>query len=105
MIKLKSLLTEKINTSKWHTGWNIIDDFDKIPQFKKFRIKGAEYDDVYFEIPTDIFTKVTGLNEKDVIRIDRQLDSYEGNISWNSDRKKDNPNQYKINTVIVSGGA
>lgn len=93
MIKLKNLITEKINTSKWINGWNIISDFDKIKEFKKYRNKNAQYDDKYFEIPIDVFTKVTGLTEKDVTRINNQLEDYEGWIDW-----------FKT-SVIVGGGA
>jgi len=101
MIRLTDLITEKINTSKWNTGWDIIDTFDKIPQFKKYRNKNATYDDSYFEIPTSVFTKVTGLTEKDVEKISSNLEDYEGDIGW----ENTNSNKYKENTVTVYGGA
>ncbi len=101
MIKLKSLITEKINTSKWRTGWDIIEDFDKISKFNQYRIRNAQYDDMYFLIPTDVFTKVTGLTERDVDRIDHGLEAHEGSINW----ENTNVNKHEENTVRVNGGS
>lgn len=102
MIRLKTLIKEaKINTKSWKTGWDIISAFDDIPQFKKYKIKGASYDDVYYEIPTDVFTKITGLNKKDVDKLSSKLEPYEGDIDW----EDTNINKHKEHTVTVSGGA
>jgi hypothetical protein len=85
----------------FNTGWEIIRYLDTIPAFKKYRIKGAEYDDSFFEIPVDVFTKTLGWTKEDVDDISNNLESYEGSITWNST----NRNRYKENMIIVNGGA
>jgi len=93
---------EEINFNvEFNTGWGLIDYLDDIPEFRKYKNKNASYDDIYYEIPTKIFTQVTGWGEKEVEDIQSGLEPYEGSITWINT----NPNKYKENKVLVIGGA
>tara|TARA_Y100000296_G_C5109468_1_gene224359 strand:+ start:429 stop:755 length:327 start_codon:yes stop_codon:yes gene_type:complete len=96
--EIKRVLKENRNLDSFY---EIIKYLDSIPELKKYRNESASYDDEYYLIPTDVFTRVTGLTEEDVKRIDDNLENYEGSIIWNNT----NPNQYQEYTVSVSGGA
>jgi len=103
---LKKYLVEgrllKENTlPNFTTGYEIIAYLDNIPELKQYRNAEAEYDEQYYLIPTDIFTKVTGWTEEDVKNINDNLELYMGTITWTNT----NPNQYQENTVSVTGGA
>ena len=94
--ELKSILSEsKKPIPSFKTGYDIIDYFYTIKEFRKYYNKNASYDDVYFEIPSDVFKKVLGWTVKDVKRIKSKLEPYEGNIHW--DREEDD--------IAVLGGA
>jgi hypothetical protein len=103
---LKKYLTEgrllkEATVPNFKDGYEIIDYLDNIPEFEKYKNEDASYDDQYYLIPTDIFTKVTGWTEEDVKNIDDNLEPYMGTITWTNT----NPNQYQENTVSVTGGA
>lgn len=95
------LLKESSTMPQFETGYDVIEYLDSIPEFKPYRNIEASYDDSFYEIPTDVFNKVTGLTQSDVEDINQNLEVYTGNIEWN----ETNPNKYKEHTVIVSGGA
>lgn len=86
---------------KFTIAADIEEYFDKIPAFKKYKNKNASYDDEIYEIPTSVFTKVLGWTEKDVKRINQNLEAYEGTLDW----ENTNPNKYKENQVTLMGGA
>jgi len=90
------------STSIFKTGWDIIEYFDTIPEFKKYRNKHASYDDEYFLIPMDVFKKVLPTwNKEKVEFLDDKLEMYEGSITWN----ETNTNHYNEYTISVLGGA
>ena len=84
-MKLRDLLEGKKPIPKFHNGWQIIDYLDDIPAFKKYRNKNANYDDVYFKIPTDVFIKVLGWTNSDIDKIRDGLEDYEGTIDYHKD--------------------
>jgi hypothetical protein len=95
------LLKEISQLPPLETGYDLISWLDSIPEFKPYRNTEASYDELYYEIPTNVFNKVTGLTQGDVEKINQNLEVYTGRISWN----ETNPNKYKEHTVLVSGGA
>ena len=84
-MKLRDLLEGKKPIPKFQNGWEIIDYFDTITAFKKYRNKNAKYDDVYFKIPNDVFVKVLGWTNSDIDKIRDNLEDYEGTIDYHKD--------------------
>jgi hypothetical protein len=97
MQQLAGIISESQSSKKpvpkFETVWEIIDYFDEIPSFEEYKNKEASYDDTYFEIPADVFSKELGWTEEDIDQIDNNLESYEGSINWLE------------NEIVVTGGA
>lgn len=85
-------------------GGNIIEYFDTIPAFRKYRVKDADeiiYDTPYYIIPAQIFKRVLPEWTKEKVEyINSQIDTYDGGIDWN----ETNPNHHLENTIIVMSG-
>lgn len=92
MIKLRDLMNE-VTRPKFKNGWDVIEYLDNIPSLSKYRNKNASYDDVYFTIPLNVFTKETELTERDIDRISNSLEPHEGSIMITNGK------------VIVNGGS
>ena len=70
-------LLKEAAVPSFENGWEVIKYLDNIPEFKKYRNEDALYDDEYYLIPTDVFTRVTGWTQQDVETIDDNLEPYE----------------------------
>jgi len=70
---------------KFETGWDVIEYLDGISTFKKYRNKSAQYDDMYFRIPIDVWNKTLGWSKAEVKKLDGELQAYEGGINHEDD--------------------
>jgi len=69
----------------FETGHELLSFFKSIPEFRKYHNKDASYDDIYFDIPLNVFNKVLPTWTKDkVTKISNNLDMYTGDIHWHS---------------------
>jgi hypothetical protein len=96
MIKLKSLLTERtVETPKFRFGQEIISFIDdNVPEWKKYKVKNAQYDDVHYQIPLNLVKQTFGWTEKHIKDIGQKLHNYEG---WIDTDGKGN--------VLIGGGS
>lgn len=79
MIRLISLIERQVPTPKFRLGSDIIDFIDnKVPEWKKYKIKGALWNDRRYSIPFDLVHKTFGWTEKFIDGISNKLVPYEG---------------------------
>ena len=77
----------------YKNGWDIIEVLDADEDVKQYRNNDAEYDEEYYELPVELFTKITGIEKVDIQDVSDSLEDYEGNIRLYGDM------------VSVTGGA
>jgi len=95
--QLKQLIKEQVEaitpSDKEENITDIIEKLFSIPGAARWVNKDAQYDDVYVDdMPLELFTRLTGLTEEDIERIDSKIEDYEGSISVHK-------------SVTISGGA
>ena len=86
---LQSDRTEDLTKESVTDVMGLIDYMDQFSELNDYRDQSAEYDDAYYSnVPLDEMTRITGLSEEDLHRIDTDTDVYEGTI-WMHDGKVD----------------
>ena len=86
---LQSDRTEDLTKESVTDVMGLIEYLDQFSELKDYRDQSAEYDDAYYSnVPLDEMTRITGLSEEDLHRIDTDTDVYEGTI-WLHDNKVD----------------
>lgn len=100
---VKESLNEN-NIPNFNTGWDIIEYFDSISEFKPYRNEDARYDDTYYEIPVSVFEKVLGWSKEEIEDIDWNLESYEGSIDY-TDKESGEYLPVEQHMIVVTGGA
>ena len=86
----KYALQEK--AQKYSNIVDVIGALDDMPKAKRFRVKGAEYDDVIYKMPEKDLKALIGLTYADLQKIEKQED-YAGFVSKSG------------NTVEIGGAA
>jgi len=83
------LYNEAINTGapfNFRAAVQLVEWLDSnYPELDKYRNHEAQYDDVWYSIPFDIWESVTGLSMGDINRIAQSFDDYEGSVMYYGD--------------------